>query len=187
MWFQICSEEKNFKYSTLEKAEKVRKGGNIVSFNTINQFSTQKLLKIYDGNTFHQTFKDMTIYSYLYFCIQICACGWVKDVTSNTWSDAIHRWLSTTGYDCSSLTDGLHHAGLSCVRFHRNDVLKTVQRDDTLSGSPHLENVLHFWTKFLLKEEKQPCYLLIPSWLNVLIILQDRGVWAVTLADFSPR
>lgn len=50
-------------------------GGNIVSLNTINQFSTQKLLKNYDGITFNQTFQDdyisIFIFSYSDWRMQV--------------------------------------------------------------------------------------------------------------------
>lgn len=47
------------------------------------------------------------------------------------------------------LTDGLHHAGLSGVSLHWNDILETMQRDDALSSVPDLQNLLHFGAQFL--------------------------------------
>lgn len=42
------------------------------------------------------------------------------------------------------LTDSIHHARLSGVCLHWNDVLEAVQRDDALARVPHLKDVLHF-------------------------------------------
>lgn len=47
------------------------------------------------------------------------------------------------------LTDSIHHARLSGVRLHWNDILEAVQRDDTLARVPHLKDVLHFGAQFL--------------------------------------
>lgn len=47
------------------------------------------------------------------------------------------------------LTNGLHHAGLSCVSLHWNDVLEAMQWNDALFGIPYLKNVLHFAAQFL--------------------------------------
>ena len=55
------------------------------------------------------------------------------------------------------LTNGLHHACLSCVGLHWNDILETVQRDDALFGTPHLKNVLHFGAQFL-REQRDMFY-----------------------------
>lgn len=52
------------------------------------------------------------------------------------------------------LTHGLHHAGLSCVSLHWNDVLEAVQRNDALACVPHVEDVLHFGTQFLSQRRK---------------------------------
>lgn len=52
------------------------------------------------------------------------------------------------------LTDGLHHAGLSGVRLHWDDVLETVQGDDSLSGGPNLKDVLHFGAQLLENGKK---------------------------------
>lgn len=56
-----------------------------------------------------------------------------------------HAWKSTRVF----LTDSLHHAGLSGVGLHRNDVLEAVQRDDALARLPHLEDVLHLGAQSL--------------------------------------
>lgn len=53
------------------------------------------------------------------------------------------------------LTDSLHHAGLSGVRLHWNDVLEAVQWDDALVRLPHLKDVLHFGAQFLPHRQKR--------------------------------
>lgn len=58
------------------------------------------------------------------------------------------------------LTNGFHHACLSCVGLHWNDILETVQRDDALLGAPHLKNVLHFGAQFL-REQRDMFYIQI--------------------------
>lgn len=53
------------------------------------------------------------------------------------------------------LTDGLHHAGLPGERLHWDDILETVQGDDSLSGAPNLKNVLHFGAQRLERSKRE--------------------------------
>lgn len=53
------------------------------------------------------------------------------------------------------LTDSIHHARLSGVRLHWNDILEAVQRDDALARVPHLKDVLHFGAQFLPHRRKR--------------------------------
>lgn len=57
------------------------------------------------------------------------------------------------------LTDGLHHAGLSCVSLDWNDILETMQRDDALPGIPHLKDMLHFGAQILSQRRKRQYFI----------------------------
>lgn len=42
-----------------------------------------------------------------------------------------------------SITNGIHHAGLTCVRLDRNDILEAVQGDHSNARWPDVHNLLH--------------------------------------------
>ena len=42
-----------------------------------------------------------------------------------------------------ALTHSVHHAGLSCVGLHRDDVLEAVQDHNAVAAAPHLQDLLH--------------------------------------------
>lgn len=72
-----------------------------------------------------------------------------------------------------ALTNRLHHTGLSCVGFHRNNILETMQRDDTLPCVPHLKDVLDFGAQFLWqgrtkKRIKLHIYYAIKDYFNMI-------------------
>lgn len=84
------------------------------------------------------------------------------------------------------LTDSLHHAGLSGVGLHRDDVLEAVQRDDALARPPHLEDVLHLGAQSLPhRAEKTQQLGDVPR--GVRSSGGGGGATVLTLEVFSPR
>jgi len=43
------------------------------------------------------------------------------------------------------VTNSIHHAGLPCVRFNRNDILEAVQGDHSNTSWPDVHNLLHLF------------------------------------------
>lgn len=68
-------------------------------------------------------------------------------------------------------TDSFHHAGLSGVSFHWDNILKAVQRNDTLASIPHLKDVLHFAAQFLNQKTQEDGFVHTPIIIDFLILL----------------